>query len=116
MRGSYQWAMLRLAVLAAFVVPAALLTPHAAQSGHAYSWLAAVDSAAPVLALHRSSADNTEEAPVLTVADLKALHQHAALAQQAQQDALRLLRQELARELVRNRLQQSTIQVLPLKS
>ena len=103
MRGSFQWAMLRLAILAAFVVPAALMNSQGQRIEHSSSWLAAVDIAAPVLALHQTP-DNAPHLPADVVAQIR---QSAALATQAQQEALRALRKEMARELVRTRLQRS---------
>jgi hypothetical protein len=103
MRGSYQWAMLRLAILAAFIIPAALMNPSAHSSTHSSSWLAAVDVAEPVLALHQVDASHTT-LPAEVIAEIK---QSAALASQAQQEAMRALRKELARELIRMRQQRS---------
>lgn len=102
MRGSYQWAMLRLAILAAFVIPATFMNPSAHSSTHTGSWLAAVEVAEPVMALHAPEAKPTLPAEV--VAEIK---HSASLAAEAQQEAVRALRQELARELIRMRQQKN---------
>ncbi len=108
MRGSYEWAMLRLAILAVFVVPAALMNhgePTRLQTGYSYSWLAAVDVAEPVLALHQEQEAQT--LPPLSPTVVKEIRQSAELAAQAQQEAMKALRKELARELVRVRTEQA---------
>lgn len=102
MRGSYQWAMLRLAILAVFVIPAALMQPAPTLMHGSAGWIAAVDAAAPVLALHQ-----VDEAPLaLAPAPAEKAGEAALLATEAKEEALRALRQELARELVRLRSEQ----------
>ena len=53
----------RVAILAAFVLPAVLLNPAAGGSNRSSSWLAAVDQAAPVLALLDSAPAKAEPTP-----------------------------------------------------
>lgn len=109
MRGSYEWAMLRLAILAVFVIPAALMNHGEAprlQTGYSYSWLAAVEVAEPVLALHQERAAEKAVQP-LSPDVIEGIRQSAELATQAQQEALQALRKELARELVRVRTEQA---------
>lgn len=107
MRGSYEWAMLRLAILAVFVIPAALMSHGESsrlQTGYSYSWLAAVDVAEPVLALHQPA---TQPVPQLSQSMVEEIRQSAERASQAQQEAMQALRKELARELVRARTEQA---------
>ncbi|NQD37544.1 hypothetical protein HPT27_10935 [Permianibacter sp. IMCC34836] len=103
MRGSFDWAMLRLAILAAFIVPAALMGQSAGSHNKQNSWLAAVDIAEPVLTLHR----NAPQPVALPTAVVEDIQQSAAMASQAQQEAMLALRKELARELVRVRMQRA---------
>lgn len=103
MRGSYQWAMLRLAILAVFVIPAALMQPAPTLLHGSAGWLAAVDATAPVLALHQSDNDKLQLTPEV----VQEVRDSAVRAAQAQEQAMRALRQELARELVRLRAEQA---------
>lgn len=104
MRGSYQWALLRLIILTAFVVPAALMKP-SAQTPHATgSWLAAVELAAPVLSLHQPKPVKPVGLPADVLAEIR---RNAVNANDVQQQALQQLRQQLARELVRSKLRRS---------
>ena len=103
MRGSYQWAMLRLAILAVFVIPAALMQPTPTLLHGSAGWIAAVDAAAPVLALHQAENDKLHLNPTM----VQETRNSAVLAAQAQEQAIRALRQELARELVRLRAEQA---------
>lgn len=103
MRGSYQWAMLRLAILAVFVIPAALMQPAPTLLHGSAGWLAAVDASAPVLALHQTDRNDPQLAPKV-VQEVRDSTVHAV---QAQEQAMRALRQELARELVRLRAEQA---------
>lgn len=103
MRGSYQWAMLRLAILAMFVLPAAMIQPAPTLLHGSAGWIAAVDAAAPVLALHQ-----LDDAPLAVVpARAETAGEAALLATEAKEQALRALRQELARELARLRSEQA---------
>lgn len=113
MRGSFDWAMLRLAILAAFVVPAALMGQSASGHNKQNSWLAAVDIAEPVLSLHATTEPETPTLPTAVVDDIQ---QRAAMASQAQQEAMLALRKELARELVRVRTQRENAARQSVKS
>ncbi|MFN4290498.1 MAG: hypothetical protein ACK4E7_06420 [Permianibacter sp.] len=103
MRGSYQWAILRLAILAVFVIPAALMQPAPTLLHGSAGWLAAVDATAPVLALHQSDNDKLQLTPEV----VQEVRDSAVRAARAQEQAMRALRQELARELVRVRAEQA---------
>ncbi len=113
MRGSYQWALFRLLVLAVFVIPAALLQPQES-AAHSRSWLVAVDMAEPVFSLHTvilgNAAGNT--ASMTSAAPASAWQQIEVAAQRELKAAQLQLKVESARCQQQQQQLRSALQLL----
>lgn len=113
MRGSYQWALFRLLVLAVFVIPAALMQPQES-AAHGRSWLVAVDMAEPLVSFQSvmlgRAQDNT--AVITTAAPSSAWQKFEAAAQRELKAAQLQLKDDSARCTQQQQQLRNALQVL----